>query len=96
MPFFKILKIVWSFLIDGIRNQIILNPAYATNFPAELHKSHKRIQLSKFQTDIIINILDYLQGIGKLMVIFDHEMNHFNPLVMNTGKYSSEYQFDSI
>ena len=72
MPFFKILKIVWSFLIDGIRNQIILNPAYATNFPAELHKSHKRIQLSKFQTDIIINILDYLQGIGKLMTIEGH------------------------
>ena len=69
MPFFKILKIVWSFLIDGIRNQIILNPAYATNFPAELHKSHKRIQLSKFQTDIIINILDYLQGIGKMILI---------------------------
>ena len=54
-------------MIDGIRNQIILNPAYATNFPAELHKSHKRIQLSKFQTDIIINILDYLQGIGKMI-----------------------------
>jgi len=69
MPFFKILKIVWSFLIDGIRNQIILNPAYATNFPAELQKSHKRIQLSKFQTDIIINILDYLQGIGKMILI---------------------------
>lgn len=69
MPFFKILKIVWSFLIDGIRNQIILNPAYATNFPAELHKSHKRIQLSKFQTDIIINILDYLQGIGKMILM---------------------------
>ena len=67
MPFFKILKIVWSFLIDGIRNQIIINPAYATNFPAELHKSHKRIQLSKFQTDIIINILDYLQGTGKIL-----------------------------
>ena len=69
MPFFKILKIVWSFLIDGIRNQIILNPAYATNFPAELHKSHKRIQLSKFQTDIIINILDYLQGNGKMILM---------------------------
>ena len=53
-------------MIDGIRNQIIINPAYATNFPAELHKSHKRIQLSKFQTDIIINILDYLQGTGKI------------------------------
>ena len=56
-------------MIDGIRNQIILNPAYATNFPAELHKSHKRIQLSKFQTDIIINILDYLQGIGKMILM---------------------------
>ena len=61
MPFFKILKIVWNFLIDGIRTQIILNPIYVSGFPQALSRQSKRATLTKFQIDVIVNMLDSLE-----------------------------------
>ena len=61
MPFFKILKIVWNFIIDGIRTQIILNPQYVNGFPGALNRQSKRSSLSKFQIDVIVNMLDSLE-----------------------------------
>ena len=61
MPFFKILKIVWNFLIEGIRTQIVLNPLYVANFPTALSKHSRRTTLTKFQIDVILNMLDSLE-----------------------------------
>lgn len=61
MPFFKILKIVWNFIIDGIRTQIILNPNYVASFPQALSRQSKRMTLTKFQIDVIVNMLDSLE-----------------------------------
>ena len=61
MPFFKILKIVWNFLIEGIRTQIVLNPLYVANFPAALSRQSRRTTLTKFQIDVILNMLDSLE-----------------------------------
>merc|ERR1719220_2861295 len=61
-PFFKILKIVWNYLMEGICNQIVLDPDSLTESqPKKFLFARKTAALTQYQIEVITNVLDALE-----------------------------------